>query len=81
MWYAVVYRGLLSIVPMAWNGNPQVGGQLSGIEVEGPQDLTRILDLSHNYAAFGTADLWIGAAVGIAMIVAATRLRRWRDEG
>jgi ABC-2 type transport system permease protein len=28
-----------------------------------------------------TAQAWIGALIGAAMIVAAVRLRRWRDEG
>jgi len=29
---------------------------------------------------FTTPELWIGAIVGIALIVAATWFRRWRDE-
>lgn len=81
MWYTVVFRGLLSIVPMTWNANEQVGAQLENIRIDGPQDFARIFDMSHSWAAFGTLELWIGAAVGIAMIVLATRLRRWRDEG
>ncbi len=30
--------------------------------------------------AIGSPQLWIGAGAGIAMIAAATRLRRWRDD-
>jgi ABC-2 type transport system permease protein len=33
------------------------------------------------YSVFATPQLWIGVVAGIAMIVGAIRLRRWRDEG
>jgi ABC-2 type transport system permease protein len=33
------------------------------------------------YSVMATPQLWIGAAAGVAMITAAIRLRRWRDEG
>jgi ABC-2 type transport system permease protein len=33
------------------------------------------------YSVLATPQLWVGAAAGIAMIAAAVRLRRWRDEG
>ena len=39
------------------------------------------LNLSSGWQAFATLDLWIGAIVGAALIYAAIRLRRWRDEG
>jgi ABC-2 type transport system permease protein len=32
------------------------------------------------YSALATPQLWIGAGAGIAMIAAAVRLRRWRDD-
>ena len=32
------------------------------------------------YSVLTTPQLWIGAAAGIAMLVAAVRLRRWRDD-
>ena len=32
-------------------------------------------------ATFAMPSLWIGAVVGLVMIAAAIRLRRWRDEG
>ena len=34
-----------------------------------------------SWHVFATADLWIGVVAGAAMIFAAIRLRRWRDEG
>jgi len=81
MWYIVVFRGLLSIVPMTWNANEHVNAHFDNIVVNGPQDFARAMDLTSSWAAFATAELWIGAAVGAAMIFAAIRLRRWRDEG
>jgi ABC-2 type transport system permease protein len=30
---------------------------------------------------FTSANLWIGAVAGSAMIYAAARIRRWKDEG
>ena len=33
------------------------------------------------YSVMATPQPWIGAAAGVAMITAAIRLRRWRDEG
>ena len=33
------------------------------------------------YSVMAAPQLWIGAAAGVAMITAAIRLRRWRDEG
>jgi ABC-2 type transport system permease protein len=34
-----------------------------------------------SWMTLATAQAWIGALIGAAMIVAAVRLRRWRDEG
>jgi ABC-2 type transport system permease protein len=33
------------------------------------------------YGNFARIELWVGAAIGIAMLVLSTYLRRWRDEG
>ena len=44
-------------------------------------DLAGAIDLTRSWHVFATADLWIGAVVGVAFITAAIRLRRWRDEG
>lgn len=49
--------------------------------------LTRMPPTSHvallraMYSVLGAWQLWAGVVAGIAMIVAAIRLRRWRDEG
>jgi ABC-2 type transport system permease protein len=37
--------------------------------------------LSASWRQLTTANLWIGVAAGSAMIYAAIRIRRWKDEG
>ena len=44
------------------------------------QSIANAIQIGKSWAVFGTAVLWIGAAVGAAMIYAAIRLRRWRDD-
>ena len=79
VWYTVVYRGLLSVAPGAWY--PAISGVIdTSVTINTPDDLAGAIDLTRSWHAFATADLWIGAVVGIALIAAAIRLRRWRDE-
>jgi ABC-2 type transport system permease protein len=79
VWYTLVYRGLLSVVPGSWY--PMIGGLVdSSVHVNTPDDLSGAIDLTRSWHAFATADLWIGAVVGVAFIAASIRLRRWRDE-
>ena len=79
VWYTLAYRGLLSVVPGAWY--PVVGGVVGeSAAINTPDDLAGAIDLTRSWHAFASADLWIGAVVGIALIAAAIRLRRWRDE-
>ena len=80
VWYTLAYRGLLSAVPGAWF--PTISGVVdtSGA-INTPDDLAGAINLARSWHAFASADLWIGAVVGIALIAAAIRLRRWRDEG
>ncbi|HZH44548.1 MAG TPA: ABC transporter permease [Lysobacter sp.] len=79
VWYTLVFRGLVSIVPGTWYFHPTVDGNVA--DIDNPQDIARALDLSASWQAFTTLDLWIGAIIGAALIYAAIRLRRWRDEG
>ncbi|WP_407910049.1 hypothetical protein [Lysobacter claricitrinus] len=51
------------------------------VHVNGPQDIADLANVRSMYSLFGTPEMWVGVVVGIAMIVAAIRLRRWRDEG
>ena len=77
LWYTVAFRGLLSIAPYTWN----LVIEHDRVNMHGPEDFSQMIDVTGAWSVFAHADMWIGAAVGIAMIVVATRLRRWRDEG
>jgi len=79
VWYTLVYRGLLSVVPGGWF--PVIGGAVDqSVDINTPNDLAAAFDLTRSWHAFATADIWIGAVIGVAFIAAAIRLRRWRDE-
>lgn len=49
--------------------------------INDPSDLLDIFSAGRAWASLGNIEVWIGAGLGVAMIVAAIRLRRWRDEG
>jgi ABC-2 type transport system permease protein len=80
-WRNVVMRILLGVLP---------GSFPLHLAVSDPATFANSGDLENIASTFGwnlmgqaltSASLWIGAAFGIGMIVIATRLRRWRDEG
>ena len=73
-WKNIVARALLSVAPGTWMDAAQFQ------DVDGPVQLTNVL-LAKSYSVLATPTLWIGAVAGAAMIAAAIRLRRWRDEG
>ncbi|WP_245156320.1 ABC transporter permease [Agrilutibacter solisilvae] len=77
LWYTIVYRGLVSVVPGSWA--PTVEMDMS--RIQDPSDFGSALDAAHSWQVFGHADVWIGALIGAAMIYGAIRLRRWREEG
>jgi ABC-2 type transport system permease protein len=77
VWY-VIYRGLLSVAPGTWI--PKIATAPS-TEIETPDQFIGLIDLTSSWSAFASADIWIGAVIGIAMIALSVRLRRWRDEG
>ena len=58
---------------------PAVHEKVQAVRVETPDDIARMIDLTQGWYAFATLDLWIGVAVGVAFIVGATYLRRWRE--
>lgn len=78
LWYIVAYRGLLSIFPGTWI--PTIAVEPTG-PVDGPKDLPGLVEITSSWSAFASADIWIGAAVGAAMIYGAIYFRRQRDEG
>jgi ABC-2 type transport system permease protein len=77
LWYVVALRGLGSLLPGTW----YVNAVESDLMIERGDGISPQLDVMSSWAAFGSVDMWIGIAVGVAMIAAAVRLRRWRDEG
>jgi ABC-2 type transport system permease protein len=78
VWYTLVFRGLLSIVPGSWYLNSSVSAD-NLTHINGPGDLANAINLSSSWQAFATIDLWIGAVLGAAMIFAAIQLRRRRE--
>ncbi|MDY0021376.1 ABC transporter permease [Arenimonas caeni] len=78
LWYVVAYRGLLSIAPGAFM--PTVAVEPAG-PIDGPKDLAALVDITSAWGVFAQPDIWIGAAVGVAMIFGAVYFRRNRDEG
>lgn len=76
-WKNVVARSLLSVFPGTWVDV----AQFANVDVDGPKDIYRLFSLKAMYSTFLSANMWIGAAAGVAMILAAVRVRRWRDDG
>ncbi|WP_045770144.1 hypothetical protein [Xanthomonas albilineans] len=78
IWYTVVYRGLLSVMPGTWL--PVLSKSAPPTQFYSAQDLANTIQLSGAWRIFQQPDIWIGAAIGVAFIGAAIYLRRWRDE-
>ncbi len=81
-WQHVVGRLLLGTVPgmdLVYRGASDP--RLVNFNPDGPEDIVFLFSAQQSWGAFATLDLWIGAAVGIAMIFGAVHYRRSRDEG
>lgn len=76
-WKNVVARMLFSVAPGSWLDVARI----EHMEFDGPGAVRALFNLSSTYSTLLTAQLWAGVAAGAAMIAAAIRLRRWRDEG
>jgi len=76
-WRDIVARGLLSVAPGSWFGFFHADPNIS----LGPDNINAAALVGQSWRVLGSANIWIGAAAGSAMIFAAMRLRRWRDEG
>jgi len=74
----VISRGLVGLVPGVWL-------PLANVDVHSMTDghNTAVMSevFTHSWMTLGTPAAWFGAAAGAAMIFAAIRLRRWKDEG
>ncbi len=81
-WKNVVARSLFSVVPGTWIdvaaiSNSHITGSQAARNVDA---LHQFLSLKTTYSVLLTPQLWIGVLAGTAMIFAAIRLRRWRDD-
>lgn len=73
----IVLRMLTSVFPMTFLDLDY----LQHLDFDVPGAARNILNPVNVYRNLASANLWIGAAAGAAMIFGAIRLRRWRDEG
>jgi ABC-2 type transport system permease protein len=76
-WHNIVARGLLSAVPGAWFGFVDT----QGLQIHDGHHMDFSQVVAQSYQTLGAMTVWIGAVAGVAMIYAATRIRRWKDEG
>lgn len=72
----IIARALGGLVPGVWLSEVD-GARFSQME----QGLDAMLLLGESYRTLASPGVWLGAIAGVAMIVGAIRLRRWRDEG
>lgn len=80
IWYVVVYRGLLSIFPCSWVPI-EIASDASAPSLSEAGNLVPwILHHSQIERVYGHPNIWIGATVGIALIIAAIYLRRRHSE-
>jgi ABC-2 type transport system permease protein len=74
-----INRLLGGLIPGVWL---PLGGVPSSVLHPGAGhgfDVTSLL--AHSWMTLAQPGVWVGAAVGVAMLFGAVRLRRWRDEG
>lgn len=77
----VIGRALLGTLPGSWYlFEPELLPQTHAL-AEGGSHMTRIDVFSNSWASLALPAAWLGAAAGGAMLYAAIRLRRWREEG
>jgi len=79
-WEHVVARLLFSVFPFSWLGAGGFFEKLEGMDNE-QEVMLNLFGFRDVVAPLASPEIWVGAAVGIAMLVVATRLRRWRDDG
>ena len=73
----IVLRALTSIFPMTFMDLEY----LQSVQFDVPGATRSLMSPAGVYRNLGSLDLWGGVVAGTAMILAAVRLRRWRDEG
>lgn len=80
-WVHVVMRGLLGVAPGSFIAHQALADLSSITDASENIELVDTLGWTLMGQALTSTSLWVGAVLGGAMIVVATRLRRWRDEG
>ncbi|MFD2365690.1 hypothetical protein [Pseudoduganella sp. GCM10020061] len=80
-WFGVnvILRALGGLVPGMWLGFEGLDADAFIHTADKAPDFTGLFTAS--WGTLAGANVWIGAAAGIAMIAVAVRMRRWRDEG
>jgi ABC-2 type transport system permease protein len=75
-WVNIVGRGLGGVMPGSWYwpGDPSVPFKMGT-----PDAMLEMFALA--WAQFQRLTMWVGVVAGLAMIYAAIRIRRWKDEG
>lgn len=77
----VIGRALLGTLPGSWYlFEPELLPQMHALAAGGSH-MTRIDVFSNSWSSLALPAVWLGAAAGAALIYAAIRLRRWREEG
>lgn len=82
-WENIIGRLFGSIVPgmfFAFGGTQGLEQQAKLIEDQGPQAFVVTEWVAAGYQTLATPNVWIGVALGAAMIYLAIRLRRWRED-
>ena len=77
-WKNIIGRLLLSVLPGTWLGERSPALAI-GEAMRTSSGMSEIV--SQSWQLLATPNIWIGVAIGAAMIYAAIRLRGWRDEG
>jgi ABC-2 type transport system permease protein len=73
----IVNRGLGGLVPGIWFAFSQHTVAMR----PGPNGIEMDTVFAQSWITLASPGVWIGAAIGVAMIFVAIRVRRWRDEG
>ena len=75
-WSNIVSRMLLGVVPLT----PHDVNRMGSLQFE-QGGVAELVGPAAVYSNLLQPATWIGAAAGVAMLLLATRIRRWRDEG
>lgn len=75
----IVAQGLMGVIPGIWFKYHVIPPESLMLPGHSGLDLGGVV--AQSWATLASVDAWIGVAAGVAMLFAAVRIRRWRDEG